>query len=282
MKGICCFCFYKHHTRVEMGKTVICIPSYKNVTVLQRLLDSVYEQTYRDFTIVITDDTDSNEVKKLVEDYESSKLFYEKNKKRLGATANCNKSILLAQRLNPDFIKVMHHDDFFSFDYSLERLVDLLEKEKKSQMVFSGTYQVGIDKSYERCISTEDVKGLEQDYRYLYTANVIGAPSAVLIRNTGIYMDENLKWLVDLEWYMRILKENNSFSYTFEPLISIGVGEEQLTNSCIQDPKLQIREYKYVYKKFNELHQKKYRNHLKNVIIQNRKMQLKRIIKSRL
>ena len=244
-----------------MVKTAICIPSYKNVITLQRLLDSVFKQTYRDFAVVITDDTDTNEVKMLVESYHSPKLLYKKNERQLGPTANCNEAIRYAQSLNPDYIKVMHHDDFFTFEYSLEYLVDLLEKDKNAQIVFSGTIQVERDYSYERSISLEEAKELEKDYQYLYIANVIGGPSAVLVRNTGFYMDENLKWLVDLEWYMRIMQVNGSFAYTCAPLISTGIGAGQLTNSCLQDPKLQMKEYKYVYEKFSGLHVKKYKKH---------------------
>ena len=34
-------------------------------------------------------------------------------------------------------------------------------------------------------------------------------------------------------------------------MISIGVGDEQITNSCISDSEVNIREYKYVYFKHN-------------------------------
>lgn len=261
-----------------MGKVAICIPSYKNVNSLKRLLDSIFQQTYKDYVIVVTDDTDTDEVQSLIQEYKSEKLFYQKNIRRLGATANCNRAIYLAQQFTPVYIKVMHHDDFFSFDYSLSKFVSMLESEE-AVIAFSGTYQVEGEKSYERFIVPDDVQKLQRDFRYLYIANVIGAPSATLVKNSQIYMDEKLKWLVDVEWYVRIMQENSSFVYTCEPLISIGVGKGQLTNSCTQDPILQIKEYKYVYKKFNGLHQRRYKKHLNSIIIQNRKMQLKQIIR---
>ena len=49
----------------------ICIPAYKHVEYLQRLLDSVLRQTYTDYEIVITDDSPDNSVAELVERYQS-------------------------------------------------------------------------------------------------------------------------------------------------------------------------------------------------------------------
>lgn len=261
-----------------MGKVAICIPSYKNVKSLKRLLDSIFQQTYKDYIIVVTDDTDTDEVQRLIQEYKSDKLFYQKNIKRLGATANCNRAIYLAQQFAPEYIKVMHHDDFFSFDYSLSKFVSMLESEE-SLIAFSGTYQIEGEKNYERFIVPGDVQKLQQDFRYLYIANVIGAPSATLVRNSQIYMDEELKWLVDVEWYMRIMQGNKHFAYTCEPLISIGISEGQLTNNCVADTKLQIREYTYVYRKLKKLHEKKFRKHMEKMVIQNIKARIKRILK---
>ncbi len=261
-----------------MARVAICIPSYKNRESLKRLLDSILEQDYQDYIVSITDDTDTEEIEELARAYQSDKLFYHKNKERLGATSNCNKSILLAQRFRPEYIKVMHHDDFFTFPFSLSRLVEMLDKERGSAIAFSGTCQVCSRNSYERCISSGEACELKKDFRYLYIANVIGAPSAVLIRNSQIYMDAKLKWLVDIEWYMRILSANNTFSYTCEPLVSIGVSRNQLTNECIADPALQIKEYRYVFKKLGLCQQQRFKKHFKKVVIQNIKAEMKKFL----
>ena len=45
----------------------ICIPAYKHVDYLQRLLDSILIQTYKNFEIIITDDRPDNSVEILLE-----------------------------------------------------------------------------------------------------------------------------------------------------------------------------------------------------------------------
>lgn len=50
-----------------MCKVVICIPSYKNVKLVQRLLDSIFKQTFDDYIVVVSDDSDTDEVKLFID-----------------------------------------------------------------------------------------------------------------------------------------------------------------------------------------------------------------------
>lgn len=45
----------------------ICIPAYKNVKYVERLLASIKEQSFRDFEIVITDNSPDNCIELLAE-----------------------------------------------------------------------------------------------------------------------------------------------------------------------------------------------------------------------
>ena len=51
----------------------ICIPAYKRVNYLKRLLESVAIQTFNDYEVIITDDSDDNSVRELADQY-SGKL----------------------------------------------------------------------------------------------------------------------------------------------------------------------------------------------------------------
>ena len=43
-------------------KVSICIPTYNQVIYLKRTIDSVFEQTYTDYEIIITDDSPTDVV----------------------------------------------------------------------------------------------------------------------------------------------------------------------------------------------------------------------------
>ena len=269
-----------------MAKVSICIPAYGNEAGIRRLLQSIEEQKYGDYEVIITEDTIESSVEDTVEDSvdesiaevvrEKSYVKYYRNKKRLGATVNWNEAI---GKSSGEYIKLMHHDDWFSDENSLGKFVELLDKNPQADLAFSGTVQEEAERSYTRCITKEDAEFIRVDYHNLYMGNTIGAPSAVIIRrnniNTGnmvpVKYDENLKWLVDMEYYMRVLSSNPIFAYTEEPLISIGVSEEQLTEECRDDGELNIREYGYIFDKYNLNNKTQYREKLIRIFSDNEK-----------
>ena len=83
-----------------------------------------------------------------------------------------------------------------------------------------------------------------------------------MVRNNGILMDSNLVWYVDIEWYLQLLSNNERIVHIKEPLIIINHSETQVTNACVYNPKIWIDEVLYVYKKYNFLHEEKYKDFL--------------------
>lgn len=249
-----------------MVKVSICIPAYNNEQALRRLLESVEKQTFQDYEVIITDDSDSEGVRKLAE--EKPYVRYYKNKVRLGSTANWNEAV---GKGTGEYIKIMHHDDWFTGADSLQSFVTMMEQHPEADLVFSGTMQCG--DNTPRHISGEDAGLIREDYRNLFLGNTIGSPSAVMVRrkdkkaasSTEINYDEKLKWLVDMEYYMQILKENPEFAYTDEPLVSIGIGETQLTEECRDDVELNVFEYGYIYDKYRLETEKRYRKKLQRL-----------------
>ncbi len=246
-----------------MSKVSICIPAYNNGPGVKRLLESIKKQTYKDYEVILTDDSTTDDVRKAVD--ESGVVDnYTKNETRDGSTVNWNKAI---DKASGDYIKIMHHDDWFTDSDSLAKMVRLLDENPEAILAFSGTMQVGTENTYSRHIKKEDAELIRRDWRNLYLGNTIGAPSSVIHRRTDKRYDTNLKWLVDSEFYLQLLDGNKPFVYTEEPLISIGIGDEQITNSCISDSEVNIREYKYVYAKHSLMGIETYKDKLESIFI---------------
>src|SRR3954465_8010288 len=99
----------------------ICVPAYKRVEFLQRLLESIAIQRFSDFEVVVTDDSNNQSVKELLENYRDRfSITYHKNEKQLGTPENWNACISIAKG---KWIKLMHDDDWFNDDSSLEEFV---------------------------------------------------------------------------------------------------------------------------------------------------------------
>lgn len=238
---------------IRRGLVAICVPYYKKYHCLKRLINSILEQEYSDYIVIIADDSNDENIKTFVKSL-GDKFIFIHNSQRIGATANCNRTIKEAQKFNPEFIKIMHQDDYFSFKYSLKMLVLGLEKQPDSILAFSNSIEDDtFSGKFIRDLALNEVKQVLDDRGYLYYKNVIGAPSMVLIRNCEIYMDENLIWVVDVDWYLKLLREKNQFVYIEEPLITIGIDHKRLTDECQNNKELIQREMVYLYVKHYNL-----------------------------
>lgn len=251
-----------------MIKVSICIPTYQNVNGFKRLMDSIIIQTFTDFEIIITDDSPDDKIENEINNYANMEISYYRNNPRKGAAGNWNEAISHARG---QYIKIMHHDDWFTYEDSLNDFVEMLDKHPEAVMAFCGTSQVSENESYQRYIADMDVCLLKEDYRNLYLGNTIGAPSAVIHRRTDAQYDLNLSWLIDSEFYMGLLKENPNFIYTKKDLISIGISNTQLTNSCIENSDLISFEYGYVFQKHNLKVKKEYQKKIITVFLDNKK-----------
>ena len=244
-----------------MPKVSICIPAFENEVGIRRLLNSIKLQSFKDYEIVLTDDSITDEVEKLVKDFPDVKYF--RNEIKLGAPANWNEAI---DKSTGDYIKIMHHDDYFTAADSLKKFVDLLELNPKAAFVFSGTAQVSDNEEYTRFTTDEDLLLIRRNYKNLFLGNTIGGPSVCMYRRNAFRYDVNLKWLVDMDFYMQMLRDNPNFAETNEPLITVGMSENQLTNYCIDNNDLKVKEYSYVYKKYELQDKEEYRKKLTEIL----------------
>lgn len=238
----------------EKIQVAICIPYYKKIKELKRLLYSILNQEFEDYVVFVTDDGADDEAQKFIGNL-GDRFRYSRNKEQLGPTRNCNHAVRLAGQYAPAYIKIMHHDDYFYDKESLRKYVEMLERDENAILAFSGSgTDVGMGQAfYERSAKTEEINDLRGNKYSVLNGNFIGAPSAVLVRNQGILMDENLTWLVDMDWYIKLLEYQNCFAYTFEPLVVTGMDGNRVTDICIKDRELVQKEWLYVYLKHSAM-----------------------------
>ena len=253
-----------------MAGVSICIPAYKDIQGIKRLLKSIAESEYRDFEVIITDDTPDESISDAVSSFENDNpgisVRYIHNLEALGPAGNWNHSISLA---TGRYIKIMHQDDWFTDKDSLGKFVEMLDNDPDAVLAFSGSRQVDLDtdSSYDRHITKENLDLIKKDRRNLFLGGFIGAPSAVIYRNCDVRFDDKLKWLIDSDFYIRLLEKKNSFANTDEPLVCIGVSSTQLTNSCASDKDVNISEHKYLYEKYDLSHERAYQDKLIDIVV---------------
>ncbi len=230
----------------------ICIPAYKNIDFVRRLLDSITIQTFKDFEVIISDDSPDDSIQNLIKEYQSKfKIAYYKNLVPLGTPANWNYSIAKA---SGEWIKLMHDDDWFADKDTLNEFADVAKFNKhKDTFIFSGFNEIKIDRLKSKyIIGAIEKKLLRKSPLNLLKKNFIGHPSTTLIKNNILqWYDENTKWVVDIEFYIRYLK-NASFVAIDKALINIGINNQQVTKEAFKNPNIEIPENIYLLKKIGE------------------------------
>jgi glycosyltransferase involved in cell wall biosynthesis len=236
----------------DYKKVSICIPTFGVPKILKKTLDSIEMQTYKDYEIIVSDDTLDDSVLKEIQSHPlRDKITYSKNKLALGSPANWNKSVELA---NGKYIKIMHHDDKFMANTSLKSFVDLMEKNKDVDFGFLASQSKNLKNGKVKVNRPGKltVYKLQCDCFLLYQRNIIGGPSATIFKKKDfIQYDNELKWLVDVDQYIGNLKRKQKIAYADEVAIeTTSNADHQISRLYENNLCAEVNEYFSIYKKY--------------------------------
>jgi glycosyltransferase involved in cell wall biosynthesis len=222
-----------------LPKISICIPAYKRPENIRRLLNSIHIQTFQDFEIILTDDSPDDAVELVCREFPELPLEYIRNPSPKGTPANWNFAI---DQARGEWIKIMHDDDWFSTDNSLELFDKAAGKGKN--FIFSGYTNVWETGSrIEMNFPSEMQCEIIANPMLLLAENVIGPPSVTMVHSSVKQRyDTFMKWRVDIDFYVRLLRDLKDFEVIKRPLVNVGISESQVTNSCIGVPEVELPE----------------------------------------
>ena len=204
-------------------KVSIIIPNFNHSDFLEERIKSVFNQSFRDFEVIILDDFSKDESVSLIEQYKNhpkvSHCIY--NNKNSGSTfIQWKKGIGLAKG---DYIWIAESDDYADITF-LEELVSLMDfnpaaglgycqsiivNEKSEEM--GPNFHWTDDLDLKRWRSYFVSEGIEEIKKYLAVKNTIPNASGVLIRKSAINVDKirtDLKKMGDWYLWLDILKNN--------------------------------------------------------------------------
>lgn len=228
----------------------ICIPAYHRPDLLTKLLDSISFQSFRDFEIIIADNSTNDSVAVVAKKFQPVlPLQYIKNVPTITATQNTNKLITLARA---PWVKLMHDDDWFHGDDALQKFVLAAEKSGRD-FIFSSSNQVELrtNKSKVERLEGRRLEMINDSYYSLFYLNLVGHPSVVMHRkDTSILYDEQFKWVQDIDFYLRYFKKHGPFEYVPEALVNIGKGPTQESHLYYKNPTVELPEYLRMLSKY--------------------------------
>lgn len=195
----------------------ICIPIHameRGDFFLTRCLDSILDQTFTDYEVVITDNSDDDKLKKVFDTYAIKRVYYRNPKK--GMAPNTNEAM---KRANGRLVKILYMDDYFAHKNALK---DILE-------AFTGYWLI---------------TAVDNNLHPRYTTNIhmgnnhLGSPSALTIqRDKVMFFDEELSWLLDCDLYRRLYDKYGEPVILNKVNVNMGVHPGQMTNILSDDEK---------------------------------------------
>jgi glycosyltransferase involved in cell wall biosynthesis len=240
-------------------KVSICIPTYQQADKLLILFRSIEDQSFRDFEVIVTDDSHDNEVADLCKSDFNFNIQYHRNTPSKGSPENWNTAISKAKG---EWIKLIHHDDYFYNSESLAKFVEESDRFPETPYFYCGTSILDTHSSNQFSYSVDPLIAhrISEFSAYLFPKNIIGSPSTTFFkRGINEFYDNSLVWLVDVEYYCRILK-SNSVRKIDSLLIITAISEEQLSYKLKHNRPVRIYEFFYCYNKligdFNAINRK--------------------------
>jgi len=227
----------------------IVIPTYEmhgmGAAYLSFSFDKLKTQTLSNFDIIVSDHSSNNSIKELCDKYSSSlDIKYIKNTEQVGnSSANLNNAIKYAQG---DIIKILFQDDFLYSDSSLEDIKNnFLSNKEKSWLIASCGHSNDGNNFYNKIIPVFNRQNL------LSGINTVSSPSVVSFLNSGdiIEFDENLVWMMDCDYYVRMEEKFGLPIVLSETNVVNRIWEKQYNNMIPLERKNQ--ETEYIKNKFN-------------------------------
>ncbi|HUQ96898.1 MAG TPA: glycosyltransferase family 2 protein [Chitinophagaceae bacterium] len=203
----------------------ICIPTYKKPDYVFRCLQSIAKQDYKNIEVIITDDSPDESIKQVAVQFNELTIQYTHNKIPLNSPANWNSAI---RKANGDLFMLLHQDDWLHATNAISLFVNAFT----TGVYFVFGYNIGIDEkgtviNFQKNNVIPDLSAFPEQ---LIIRNVIGPPSNVMMhKSIHQRYDEALIWLVDIDYYIAILKRDYKYHYLKEHLVSIGIHEDQTT-----------------------------------------------------
>lgn len=213
----------------------VIVPNYNHEKYLKHRLDSIFNQTYQNFEVVLLDDCSTDKSREILSEYSKNEkvghcLFNEINS---GNTfKQWKKGIELAKG---DFIWIAESDDFSDSDF-LEKVSKPLFNDAQIVLSYCQSNRVNdqseITGSWASQTEHLHLKPFEENFiengnlfieKFLIYDNVIPNASAVIMRKKALFssdqlvIEDDLKYCGDWLLYFKVLL-NNKVSFLSQPL----------------------------------------------------------------
>jgi len=121
-----------------MIKFSIIIPAYNAEKYIEQTLESIYNQTYENFEIIVIDDCSVDKTYQILQKHENIKLFKTEVNSRQGTARNIG-----LDNCKGDYVLFLDSDDTFFDENVLENLKNKINEDNHPDIVYTGIKIIG-------------------------------------------------------------------------------------------------------------------------------------------
>jgi glycosyltransferase involved in cell wall biosynthesis len=197
----------------------VLIPTYNYARYLPEAIESVLEQDFQDFELLVSDNGSTDGSTEIISGYaaQDSRVRFHAHPANLGMVQNFNWCLSQARG---EFIKFLASDDKLASRQALTRLVELLDTNASATLAASARFVIGENSEVLETWNDFGKPGLHPGTEVIACCldgyrNLVGEPSAVMFRRRDASRGFNPRYrqLVDLEMWFHLL-ERGDFAYT--------------------------------------------------------------------
>lgn len=182
----------------------VIIPTCDRVHFLRRALESVLNQSFSDFEIIVVDDHSRDGTLEFLKNIRDKRIRFISRHDRGGGSAARNTGIASAKG---EYLAFLDDDDVWH-ERKLQRQFEIMQRCPEVGLVYTGTVKVYQDNG--RVFRTTIPQHRGDIFKHLLARNVIGTTSSVMVRRIAIEgiggFDESFPSCQDWDLYLRLSK----------------------------------------------------------------------------
>lgn len=220
-----------------MNKVSVIMPCFNAEKYISESIESVLNQTYENFEIILVDDSSTDNTPNIIKKYvqkHGDKLKYISQPNQ-GPSAARNNGV---RNSTGDLIAFLDSDDIYVKD-SLEKKIMKLKSDKELTLVYSDAFII-----YESELTNYHYKKIVEKFYEGYVfpqlmVNNFICTSTVMLKkevfNSIGYFNEKIKGVEDYEFWLKISKKDFKIGLVDEPLTYYRIRKGSLTDNNLKN-----------------------------------------------
>lgn len=223
----------------------VVIPSYNREDKIQMAVNSVLNQTYQDFEIIIVDDCSLDGSVEVIKQMKDPRIKLIELKENKGACAARNRGV---EEAKGEWIAFQDSDDEWLPDKLEKQLAQLEQEQADFSSARMRRYYLGSKKHY-KMYPAKILKPEDYTFKAVLYRNCVTTPNLMVKKSCfdTVKFDPAIKKYQDWDYTLTLLKNGFKMTFLNEVVLNSYIGEDSITTK-----RNEYRAFLAIYKKYQK------------------------------